>query len=60
MKTRSMSSSEQHAQTLAEQVGPRITTLTVSAEPSFGPPSDIAAGWDGTLWAIDSAGAPHR
>ena len=25
----------------------------------FGPPTDISAGWDGTLWAIDASGAPH-
>src|SRR5579884_913039 len=26
---------------------------------TFGPPADIAAGWDGTVWAIDRDGAPH-
>ncbi|MDN5918123.1 MAG: hypothetical protein L0I76_24015, partial [Pseudonocardia sp.] len=26
---------------------------------TFGPPTDLAAGWDGTLWAIDGSGAPH-
>lgn len=25
----------------------------------FGPTDDIAMGWDGTLWAIDTSGAPH-
>ncbi|MBV9325246.1 MAG: PQQ-binding-like beta-propeller repeat protein [Chloroflexi bacterium] len=37
-----------------------VAALPVSAGPSFGPPTDIAAGWDGTLWAIDGAGAPYR
>lgn len=35
---------------------------TFTAIPSsllFGPPTDIAMGWDGTLWAIDASGAPH-
>src|SRR5690349_21550241 len=26
---------------------------------TFGAPTDLAAGWDGTLWAIDESGAPH-
>jgi hypothetical protein len=26
---------------------------------TFGAPADLAAGWDGTLWAIDQLGAPH-
>ena len=26
---------------------------------TFGQPTDMAAGWDGTLWAIDQQGAPH-
>ena len=33
-----------------------------SALPSkltFGPPTDISMGWDGTLWAIDQSGAAH-
>lgn len=35
---------------------------TFTAIPSsllFGPPADIAMGWDGTLWALDASGAPH-
>jgi hypothetical protein len=31
----------------------------INATLSFGPPADVAAGWDGTLWAIDDQGAPH-
>jgi len=26
---------------------------------TFGAPTDLASGWDGTVWAIDQAGAPH-
>src|SRR5262245_19421366 len=26
---------------------------------TFGPPTDVAAGWDGTVWAVDGHGAPH-
>src|SRR5215470_828170 len=26
---------------------------------TFGAPVDVAAGWDGTLWATDGSGAPH-
>src|SRR5215471_1321313 len=26
---------------------------------TFGAPTDVAAGWDGTVWAIDGQGAPH-
>src|SRR5689334_7103394 len=39
----------------ATQAGfsPINSTLT------FGPPTDVAAGWDGTVWAIDNQGAPH-
>lgn len=39
----------------AAQAGfsPINSTLT------FGAPADLAAGWDGTLWAIDQLGAPH-
>jgi hypothetical protein len=40
----------------ATQAGfvPIDSTLT------FGAPTDLASGWDGTLWAIDSSGAPHQ
>jgi hypothetical protein len=31
----------------------------ISSNLAFGPPADIAMGWDGTLWAIDASGAPH-
>ncbi|MBV9599658.1 MAG: PQQ-binding-like beta-propeller repeat protein [Chloroflexi bacterium] len=44
---------------LLDRAAPSVTPLAVAAEPVFGPPTDIAAGWDGTLWAIDGAGAPH-
>ena len=39
----------------ATQTGfsPINSTLT------FGAPTDVAAGWDGTVWAIDGQGAPH-
>lgn len=32
----------------------------ISSRLQFGPPTDISAGWDGTLWSIDTSGAPHR
>ncbi|MBV9172436.1 MAG: hypothetical protein JOZ81_20365, partial [Chloroflexi bacterium] len=32
---------------------------SINAKLTFGPPTDLASGWDGTLWAIDTAGAPH-
>ncbi|MBV9172420.1 MAG: PQQ-like beta-propeller repeat protein [Chloroflexi bacterium] len=31
----------------------------INSSLTFGAPSDIAAGWDGTAWAIDGQGAPH-
>jgi PQQ-like domain len=31
----------------------------ISAELEFGPPADVSAGWDGTLWGIDTSGAPQ-
>ncbi|MBV9325076.1 MAG: hypothetical protein JO352_14945, partial [Chloroflexi bacterium] len=31
----------------------------IDSKLTFGPPTDLASGWDGTLWSIDSAGAPH-
>lgn len=36
---------------------PSFTTIPSSL--LFGPADDIAMGWDGTLWAIDTSGAPH-
>ncbi|HVG96783.1 MAG TPA: hypothetical protein VNK05_07785, partial [Chloroflexota bacterium] len=47
----------------AQGRGPLGGALTegFTAHPSllaFGPVVDIAAGWDGTLWAIDAQGAP--
>ena len=33
--------------------------VPVNSSLTFGEPADMAAGWDGTLWAIDTAGAPH-
>jgi hypothetical protein len=31
----------------------------ISSMLTFGSPTDVAAGWDGTVWAIDNQGAPH-
>jgi hypothetical protein len=31
----------------------------INSSLTFGAPTDLAAGWDGTVWAIDQAGAPH-
>jgi hypothetical protein len=45
-----LASFQQAAQTGFTQINGGLT---------FGPPADIAAGWDGTLWAIDTTGAPH-
>src|SRR5579884_2536073 len=33
--------------------------VPIASTLSFGEPTDIASGWDGSLWAIDAAGAPH-
>jgi hypothetical protein len=38
---------------------PQPTFNAIASTTSFGPPTDISAGWDGTLWAIDASGAPH-
>jgi hypothetical protein len=38
---------------------PQATFNQLSAEMMFGAPTDIAAGWDGTLSAIDPSGAHH-
>ena len=38
---------------------PQPTFNAVPSTTAFGPPTDIAAGWDGTLWATDASGAPH-
>jgi hypothetical protein len=38
---------------------PQPTFNPIASTTAFGPPTDIAAGWDGTLWAIDASGAPH-
>jgi len=35
------------------------TFNAINSVTAFGPPTDIAAGWDGTLWAIDATGSPH-
>jgi hypothetical protein len=35
------------------------TFTPISSELVFGPPADIAMGWDGTLWAVDASGAAH-
>ena len=32
---------------------------SINSTLTFGAPTDVAAGWDGTLWAIDGSGAPH-
>ena len=31
----------------------------INSSLTFGPPADLASGWDGTVWAIDGSGAPH-
>jgi len=33
--------------------------VKIASMTAFGPPTDIATGWDGTVWAIDGSGAPH-
>ena len=38
---------------------PQPSFNAIAATTTFGVPTDIAAGWDGTLWAIDASGAPH-
>ncbi len=35
------------------------TFTEIPSDLLFGPPADIAMGWDGTLWALDASGAPH-
>ena len=49
----------------AEPLAPfRQSTLAgfmpIDSTLTFGAAADLASGWDGTLWAIDSAGAPHQ
>src|SRR5215471_11126123 len=42
--------------------GPAIPSpafTTIASNTTFGPLTDIAMGWDGTLWGIDAQGAPH-
>src|SRR4051794_7976090 len=52
----------------AAQAGPPLAGYTqattsgfnsINSTLTFGAPVDVAAGWDGTLWAIDGSGAPH-
>ncbi|MFN8468892.1 MAG: twin-arginine translocation signal domain-containing protein, partial [Caldilineaceae bacterium] len=38
---------------------PAFTPLPSSQLATGKPVADIAAGWDGTLWAVDSLGIPH-
>ena len=38
---------------------PAPTFTPLPSDLTFGPPTDISMGWDGTLWAIDKSGAPH-
>ena len=38
---------------------PSPTFIPITSTTAFGPPTDISAGWDGALWAIDASGAPH-
>lgn len=45
--------------TIFEQAGQSGFT-PIESSLTFGAATDIAAAWDGTLWAIDAAGAPHR
>ena len=33
--------------------------VPVNSTLTFGAPTDLASGWDGTVWAIDGKGAPH-
>ena len=38
---------------------PQATFNAIASTTLFGPPTDLSAGWDGTLWATDASGAPH-
>ena len=38
---------------------PQPVFTPIASTTAFGTPTDISAGWDGTLWAIDASGAPH-
>jgi hypothetical protein len=38
---------------------PQPKFSAIGSTTAFGPPTDLSAGWDGTLWAIDASGAPH-
>ncbi len=38
---------------------PAFTPLPSSQLPTGKPIADISAGWDGTLWAVDTLGIPH-
>ena len=38
---------------------PQPTFNAIASTTAFGPPADLSAGWDGTLWATDASGAPH-
>jgi len=39
--------------------GPQPGFLPQPSALTFGPPADLAMGWDGTVWAVDDQGAPH-
>src|SRR5262245_11536012 len=57
-----VSSPTEHAvaQTKQPQLAiPQPTFNPIASTTAFGPPTDLSAGWDGTLWAIDASGAPH-
>lgn len=48
------------AQTRQPQLAiPQPTFNPIASTTAFGQPTDLSAGWDGTLWAIDASGAPH-
>ena len=38
---------------------PQPTFNPIASITAFGPPTDLAMGWDGTLWGLDASGAPH-
>ena len=38
---------------------PQPTFNAIASATTFGSPTDLSAGWDGALWAIDASGAPH-
>lgn len=51
------------AQAAAEQphklAVPQPDFTPIATATAFGTPTDISMGWDGTVWSIDTSGAPH-